>query len=362
MKSLVTAARWTTAALTAAALIGLAGGAAQAAAPVAGTEATIDLAGHFAVPVVSADGSRAYVASSDAGRNARVQVVDTVSDQVIATVALGTDQWTSYSAALSADGSLLYVANGPTLYVVDAVHATLLASVGLPDQPRPAGWTPGPVESIAVNGSSVYVEQDGPETYRQYGQGRVLVFDTAQRVFTGSVQLPATSLRSIVVRPGGQNTYVSTDTGVVHLNSATAVPSVVGTVPGTAVVNPGALALTADGAALYAVSGSGSTGAQVDLNHDTVSANLTFATGYASLSNAVVSPDGTRLFVLKQDYSNGPTLLAFSTATNKAVPADNITGFDVTNATGLALGPDGGTVYLTGDTATNSTDLQIMAY
>ncbi|MEY9943466.1 hypothetical protein [Kitasatospora sp. GAS1066B] len=370
MKSPARTFRWGTAAFAVAALLGPAAGVATAATPVtstppvSGNEATIAVGTEDVAPVVSPDGSKAYVVATDANNNVVVTVVDTQADTVTGQLVLGADQWRPY-LALSADGSLLYVLNGQTLSVVDTASLTALASLTLPDQARPTGWTPGVTEGLTLSpdGSTLYLAQDGPETYRQYGQGRVLEFATAQRAFTTQVQVPASELGEVAVRPGSHDVYVGSIAGVLHLSTAGAAPSLVGTVPGTATAYDYALAFTPDGSRLFAVNGTGTgAGALINPATDTVTTNLRLLSGTGELDYPQVSADGSRLYVVENDYSNGPSVLAFNATTGAALPDETVSGLNEDSASGLAVGPDGGTLYVGGTVNGNTGNLQIVNY
>ncbi|WP_035804493.1 beta-propeller fold lactonase family protein [Kitasatospora mediocidica] len=367
MKSIGTVARWATALVTAGALLAVSGGIAQAdPVPVSGTEGLVKIGSSFlppGTPLVSPDGRRAYTIANDTDNHTRVRVVNTVADRVVATIDLGMEKWTRYRPALSADGRRLYVLNGLTLSVIDTGRDRVLNSLDLPDEPRPTGWGPGVAGTIAVNGPLVYVTQDGPAPGTSVPTaGLVWVYDTARRAVTGSVQLPGGDPRSIAVRPDGRSAYVSTETGIVHLDTTGAVPTVLGTVPGTANAQVDGLALTPDGSSLYAVNAVGDgTAIRVDLNHDTVTAHLTLTKGYSQLASPLVSADGTRLFVANSYPSGAPSVLAFDTATGAEVPNEDVFGFDVDDLVGLAIGPDGQTMYGTGGDS-NGAELQIFDF
>ncbi|WP_369182034.1 hypothetical protein [Streptomyces sp. Y1] len=356
------AARWT-AATAAATVLALTGTAAQAAAatratPVSGTEAVIAVGNNRAQPMVGPDGTKAYVVVDGPASTVLVKAVDTRSDAVTGQVSVGTNQ-VFVSAALSPDGTRLYVANGQQFSVLDTASLTVLATVALPDQPRQTGWTPGAPSGVTVSpdGTSVYVVQNGPTAYRQNAPARVLAFSAGQRAFTGSVQLTAPMTGTAAIRPNGQDLYVGTSTGVQHVKAAAA-PTLAGTVPGTATALDYNPVLTPDGTRLFAVGQQGQADL-IDPATDTVVKHLALTPTNTSLSSPQISADGTRLYVAENDFTAGPSVLAFDTATGNAVPDETVSpDEDVLN--GLAAGPDGHTLYVTGSIGTSG-KLQVIA-
>jgi YVTN family beta-propeller protein len=76
---------------------------------------------------VHPDGSRVYVSN---GGDANVSVIDTATNQVVATIAAGQRPW---NMALTPDGAKLYVANGRSnsVSVIDTVHNVKLRDVAV---------------------------------------------------------------------------------------------------------------------------------------------------------------------------------------------------------------------------------------
>ncbi|MGA5823156.1 hypothetical protein ACPC54_35500 [Kitasatospora sp. NPDC094028] len=357
-----TTARWTTA-TAAAAVLALTGTAAQAAAatqaaPVSGTEAVIEVGNTRAQPMVAPDGTKAYLVVDGGTAGLLVKAVDTGSDTITGQVPVGTAQ-TFVTAALSPDGTRLYVANGQQFVVVDTASLTVLATVALPDQPRQAGWYPGSASGVTVSpdGTGVYVVQNGPTAYRQNAPARVLAFSAAQQAFTGSVQLTAPMTGTAAIRPNGQDLYVGTSTGVQHVKAGTA-PTLAGTVPGTTTALDYNPVLTPDGTRLFAVGQQGQADL-IDPATDTVTKHLTLAPGNPSTGYPQISADGTRLYLAENDFTAGPSVLSFDTATGNAVPAETVSP-DEDVLDGLAAGPDGHTLYVTGSIGTSG-KLQVIA-
>ncbi|MFJ8622323.1 hypothetical protein ACIRD3_05700 [Kitasatospora sp. NPDC093550] len=352
MKSLAAMARWGISAVAAGALLALASGAAEAAGPMAGSEATIAVGQARAVPIVSPDGTRAYVATADGQKRLYVKAVDTRTDEIVGQVAVGYDDWLK-GLALSPDGSQLYLLNASTLTVVDTASLTVLHTTTVPDQPRPDSWTAGETERLALSpdGATLYISQDGPHGFRAVGNGRILTFATAQRGFTGSVEVPTVWARGLAVRPDGRGLYVGGSSGVVRLDTAGAVPTVVRTIPDTATAlgTGHDLALTPDGRRLLAVNATGSgQGELIDTATDTPTAHLTLTGSWAGLGNPRPGVDGTRFYVTTGDTDSGASVLALDAATGAVVPAETVTGLDEVWVNGLAVGPDGHTFYAGG--------------
>ncbi|MEV7027959.1 YncE family protein [Kitasatospora sp. NPDC093558] len=365
MNSLVSKARWLGALVAAAALLLAGAGSAGADdapdGPVRGLPGTVVLdSPPFSEPAsvaVSPDGRKAYVSVKDGVSGVKLKVVDTQSGTIAATVTLTTEYGANAGpVAVSPDGSRVYVLFGAmrllplsTLSAVDTATNTVVSTTLAPNQPRPDGTGDGGLSALTVSpdGSRVYVTQDGPSLWHQPTQpgARVLEFSPQQQAFTAAVTVPGRSLGSVVTRPDGAGTYVSTDEGLVHLDTSVEPPAVTGTVatPST----KAALALTPDGTRVYGVSSTG-TGYTLDPATDTVTATMNLGiTRAQALTSPSMSPDGTRLYIACLDYASSTgrvRILSLDTSTNTLVPAEAVTGLNF--VTGLAAGPDGHTLYI----------------
>ncbi|MET8630360.1 hypothetical protein ABZW30_42785 [Kitasatospora sp. NPDC004669] len=228
--------------------------------------------------------------------------------------------------------------------VIDTATNTLVSGTAAPDQPRPAGTSPGALGALAVSpdGTRVYVTQGGPASANRPAQegARVLQFSPQQQAFTATVTVPGRSPGSIVARPDSADAYVSTGNGLVHLDTSDETPVVAGTI---AVPSGAFLALSPDGTRLYGVGGGKDY--IVDLATDTVTATMDIAPGQ-QLQNPSVSADGTRLYMVQQSWDSGKTsVLSLDTSTNTLVPTEGVTGLD--RVTSLVVGPDAHTFYVT---------------
>ncbi|QDQ09826.1 YncE family protein [Streptomyces spectabilis] len=370
MNSLVSRARWLASLLAAGALLLTGTGAAVAdqdltQEPVPGVENLTPLpaAQYARAPLFSADGTTAYVGAIEA-TGTKLYVVDTQTGEVTADVPTSTGRWAG-PMVFGARGSLVYLVTEGTLNVIDTATDTLRASIPVPDQPRPPGTRPGSLSRMAISpdGATIYLDQSGPhDNGPSVGPPRLLVFSTARHAFTAAVPLPGESPRDIVVRPNGRDVYVSGDVGLVHLTTSAGVPKVVRTIAATGFADE--LALTPDGRRLYALSKPDGRAAVVDLTRDDVLTTIDFRSDFSPVLSPAVSADGTRLHVLVDDHRTAPKVLSYDTATHTQVTDETVTDFAVERASGLTVGPDGETLYLTG---TNYVDdpgvhLQIVSF
>ncbi|MFF2045670.1 hypothetical protein ACFVVX_35145 [Kitasatospora sp. NPDC058170] len=325
-----------------------------AAEPVQGAEPGATAVGWRALGLaVSPEGARAYVVAADrvgSGSSVVLRTVDTATGAVVGQLTLAEDG-TAGRPVVSPDGRRVYLVVSERLVAVDTATNTVVSRTPAPDQPRPAGWSQGRLTGLAVSpdGSKVYLDQYGPEGAGEgVGTGRVLVFGTQQGAFTGAVPVGGHTVDAIALQAGGAGAYVSTDQGLQHLDTTGAVPAVVGTV--TRIGASSELAVSSDGIRLYALGAQASsgTGFEVNVIDDTARPAFTFGSGWVDVHYVSVSPDGGRLYLLKDGWTPQASVLSYDTATNTAVPAETRTGFALDGVSAAAVAPGGRTLYVAG--------------
>lgn len=261
----------------------------------------------------------AYVPGSGAGV---VTVIDTATDSVVTTVAVGGSF--AQGVAVNAAGTRAYVSNldTHTLSVIDAFTNTVIATIPLGT--FPSGF---PV--------SVAVSPDGTRVYAStHATGSVTVVDaTTNTVLTEIFDASIDGPQNLVVTPDGAKVYVTNVFGganVTVIDSAT--NTVIAAIPAAATrgidVHP-------DGSKVYAADSDGFPEgvAVIDTATDTLITKVPLPDATA----VRVSPDGSKVYV----GSTG-VLSVIDTATNLVV-ASVPTGF---LHFGIDVTPSGNKIYL----------------
>jgi len=246
---------------------------------------------------VSSDGSRAYVANAF---SSDVSVIDTSTNTVVATIAL---ENSPYGVAITPDGTRAYVTNpvSNSVSVIDTGTNTVVATV-------PVGNIPYGV-AITPDGTRAYITNDQADS--------VSVIDTSTNIVVATVAV-GTFPYGVAISPDGGRAYVvnefSGDVSVIDISTNI----VVATVPvGDA---PYGVAITPDGTRAYVANFFSSDVSVIDTFTNTVVA--TVPVGDAPYGVAI-TPDGTRAYV-SNALSNNVSVIDTSTNTVVAtVPVEN---------------------------------------
>ena len=279
--------------------------------------------------------TRAYVANA---QDNSVSVIDTATNSVIATVAVGLGP---AAVALTPDGRFAYVANqlGNTVSVISAASNTVVATVPVGTFPRDIAITP--------TGAFAYVTGSA---------SNITVIDTATN--TVVTAMPVSFPFMITLAPSGDLGYVTHGSfvkGVTVINTAS--NSVVTHIPIPVDVTLEA-AVTPNGAFVYVTCSSFSTGpklAVIDTATNTVLAIVPLPGNFPP--GVAITPNGAFAYVANNgggvccDGGRVPSSVSvIDTATNTEVanvPFGSFSPF------GVAVTPDGAFVYVT-DLSDNS--------
>ncbi len=288
------------------------------------------LAGLMAMTAGPADaaaspvGTTVYVPNLTAGT---VSVVNGSTNTITATVPVGADP---IDTAVTPDGSQVLSANegAGTVSVISAATDTVTATIPVTADPD------GVV--VAPSGTTAYASSLG-------GGGVISVIDLATDTVTGTIP-GAPGLNQMVINSAGTTMYVDqqaqSNVLVIDLTTDTV----------TATVNLNAsqnweMALSPDGSALYIASGFnlGLPGAESSIEvlntaTNTISATIPLGANTFPIGLAL-SPDGSTIYTSDQ---SSDSVSVISTATDTVT--STIAGFS--EPTGLALTPNGATAYV----------------
>jgi YVTN family beta-propeller protein len=268
-----------------------------------------------------------------------VSVIDTATDTVTATIAVGTSP---LGVAISPDGTRAYIANvgdgnfydfKASVSVVSLTTDTVVANVPMNYYPSQwvavtpdgkyvwDGFAPSPGGNIAIGilataTNSLYAE--GPLSQPNSDPGRMSVSPTGCGNF-GCLYIPVTTHGWVeLVSLGTLDSYATIKVGEDPMGTA---------------VNP-------NHTRLYVSNYADNTVSVINTGTKTVIATVAVGKGPTAMA---VSPDGTVAYVVD---SSASTITAINTSTNKVI-ATIPTGTQDTS--GLAISPDGTVLYVTDD-------------
>lgn len=269
--------------------------------------------------VVSPDGTRAYVSSSDFGP---LSVIDTATNTVVNEISLG--GYRGGRLAVSPDGTRLYVV-GAQILVVDTASNTVISDSAF------GVYAPSDV-AVSPDGSRVYVSD-------RIWNGTVSVIDTATNTVVGEPIPVGHYPSAIALSPDGSRLYV-TDDATEGAGTVSVIDTTTNTVVGTVTVgdDPLAVAVSPDGRRIYVANTGSKTVTVIDATTNTVVGQPISVGNYSSAM--VVSPDGKRLYVTD---SADNTVSVIDTASKKVIGTVAVGDIPL----GVAISPDGSRLYVT---------------
>ncbi|MGV0786908.1 Ig-like domain-containing protein [Mycolicibacterium sp. XJ2] len=276
---------------------------------------------------VSPDGTLAYIANAF---SRTVSVIDTTTNDVIATITVGVTADRLWGIALNADGTQAYInilqhdALGPTdkVVVIDTTTRTVVGT------PITVGDT---AAGVASNGTHVYVTN--------YDDDTVSVIDTTTNTVTDTITV-GDGPTSVAAR--GRYAYV--------INSLSGTVSVIdtttNTITDTITVSggPTAVAISPDGTRAYTANFGSGTVSVIDTTTNTITDTIAVSGGPSAVA---ISPDGTLAYIAS---NNTGTVSVIDTTTNTVITTVTV-GSD---PSAVAFSPDGTAYVANNDSGTVS--------
>ncbi len=253
-----------------------------------------------------------------------ISVIDTATDTVTATIPTGVDLGGIGAAAVTPDGTKVYIANDclncdGTVLVIDTATNSVSATIPVGRAPNSAAVTP--------DGAKVYV---GNNT-----SGTVSVITTVSNQVTATIPMPG-SPKGIAATPDSTKVYVANNNGKISV-IATASDNIIATVdlPFPSGI-PRGVAVSPDGTKTYVAIQSGAV-AVIDTETNTLSTMI--PVGIYPVGVAV-TPDGTRVYVNDVGSTEVEVIDTATNAVTATIPLDH-------SVFGIAVTADGAKVYVT---------------
>ncbi|MBA2322411.1 MAG: hypothetical protein H0V89_14800 [Deltaproteobacteria bacterium] len=299
---------------------------------------------------VSPDNAHLYVAISDIGDGEHaLRVLDTSSTYVVEELRLSADPT---RISLSGDGATLVASSERSALVIDTSGYAGGGSVPV-TAPDPAGPVTPTVVSLGEEASleaDIGFSPSGDRVYVSSEQG-VVVLETATSAPIGTIATEQ-GIGDLVVDPTGTRAAFPTVDGIEVLDLTTNL--VVDVFPSEIVYD--LLGFTADGSSLIASIG-GSDGGGANLSRvDLTTGRITTLAPAVNDPSLALTGDGTTAYVGGQIAASGSAVTAVDTTTGATTPVAGTDGIST-----LAMGLDGRTLYGIGalsrvvvDTADNS--------
>jgi YVTN family beta-propeller protein len=258
----------------------------------------------------------AYIANYYSGN---VSVINTTSNTVVATVAVGV---APQGVSASSDGSRVYVTNNGsnTVSVINTATNTVVATVAV-------GAGPTGV-SVSPDGTKVYVANHNVVN-------NVSVINTTTNTVVATVAVGGAPT-GVSVSPDGSRVYVANSTS----NDVSVINTATNTVVATIAVGGGPTGVTVspNGSRVYVANNTSNTVSVINTATNTVVA--TAAVSLGSPYGVSVSPTGNRVYVASNNTSNKASVI--NTTINTVISAVNVGSFPY----GVSVSPDGSRLYV----------------
>src|SRR3990172_6617287 len=228
-------------------------------------------------------------------------------------------------AALAAPFAYISNYGEDTVSVIDTATNTVTSSI-----------------EVYFNPSSVAVNRSGNRVYVTGIRSEVWVIDTATNAVIATINDVGNGGQQggIAVTPDETKIYVARDDNEVAVIDA-ATNTVTGTIAVGSYVN--GISINPSGTRAYVTNHTDNTISVIDTSTDTVVDTVSVD---ASPRGSVFSPDGMRLYVVcGMDGEN--SVVAVDTGANEVVPAERVAIGTGGRSWGIAITPDGSTLYIT---------------
>ena len=253
-----------------------------------------------------------------------VSVVDTSTNTIIATIAVGANP---VGSAVTPDGNKAYITNGwsGTVSVIDTSSNSVAATITVGSNAQGVALTP--------NGAKAYATSSLPSS--------VSVIDTASDTVIASISIPNSGHpHGVAFTPDGTLAYITDDANGVVLVVDTATNTIItgADYPITVGSSPEGVGITPDGTKAYVANTGGTTVSVIDIASHTVTTTITVGGQPTGVS---ITPDGTKAYVTNQlGTSNSVSVIDVATDTvSKTVAVGS-------NPVGVSVTPDGAAAYV----------------
>jgi YVTN family beta-propeller protein len=257
-------------------------------------------------------------------RSNNVSVIDTATNQVVATVAVGS---TPFGVAVTSDGTHTYVTNrdSNSVSVIDTATNQVVTTVAVGSQPLGVAITPDGAHAYVTNANSPNVS----------------VIDTVTNQVMVTVRVGIVPI-GVAITPDGTHAYVANE----FSNNVSVIDTVTNQVVATIAVGTGpfGVAITPDGAHAYVVNEFSNNVSVIDTATNQMVA--TVAVGPQPVGVAI-TPDGAHAYVTNQ--SN--IISVIGTVTNQVVASATVPAG--TFPFGVAITPDGAHAYVANGSSNN---------